>query len=142
MPYKDPERQRKAQREWMARRKAQWIEENGPCASCGSSEDLQVDHIDPSKKISHACWSWSEQRRLAELAKCQVLCAPCHLRKSLRERAKGEAHGRALLTDKKVKKIRKKYQSGQWTHLALAQKYGVGQTTIRNIIHRRTWRHI
>lgn len=82
MPYKDPEVQRAYQRERVARTRAEWLAENGPCKRCGTWDDLQVDHIDGSQKVSHNVWSWSKSRREAELDKCQVLCQDCHLEKS------------------------------------------------------------
>lgn len=69
-------------RRWARARRERWIRENGPCARCGSSERLEVDHIDPATKVSHRVWSWSRKRREAELAKCQVLCHECHTAKS------------------------------------------------------------
>lgn len=63
-----------------------WISANGPCRRCGSTVELQVDHIDRNQKLSHKVWSWSQERRAAELAKCQVLCRECHESKSARER--------------------------------------------------------
>lgn len=82
MPYKDKAQLRAAQARWMARRRQAWLDANGPCEQCGSDKDLEVDHIDPSQKVSHRIWSWSDERRAAELAKCQVLCHVCHLAKS------------------------------------------------------------
>lgn len=81
MPFKDKTAQRKYQCEWMAKRRRQWFEENGPCR-CGSWTELQLDHIDESTKVSHKIWSWSNRRREAELEKCQVLCRNCHERKT------------------------------------------------------------
>jgi 5-methylcytosine-specific restriction endonuclease McrA len=81
MGYKNPDQQREYNRLWVAKRRADWLAENGPCKNCGSWESLEVDHIDRTQKISHSVWSWSEARRLAELAKCQVLCHDCHLEK-------------------------------------------------------------
>jgi len=70
-------------------RRAAWIAENGPCAQCGSTEQLEVDHIDPALKDvrlkrhhSARLWDWTESKRLAELANCQVLCKRCHKIKS------------------------------------------------------------
>lgn len=83
MPYKDLERQRAFQREAAAKRRAAWLAKNGPCRECGSWNDLEVDHIDPSQKTNHRIWSWSEERRATELAKCQVLCGPCHKAKTV-----------------------------------------------------------
>jgi 5-methylcytosine-specific restriction endonuclease McrA len=86
MSYSDPVRQREYQREFCQKRRAQWIQENGPCKTCGSYIDLEVDHIDSSTKVSHSVWSWSKVRRDLELAKCQVLCVECHKTKSIEAR--------------------------------------------------------
>ena len=74
------------QREWLSRRRREWLEENGPCSS-EETKDLVDEHVDPATKsvpISRI-WSWSKSRREAELSKCQVLCVPCHDRKSTEE---------------------------------------------------------
>lgn len=81
MNYADPatqrEYQRKYQREWMRRRRAEYLA-GKTCAWCGDDGPLEVDHIDPAQKISHRIWSWSAERRTAELSKCQILCVDCH----------------------------------------------------------------
>ena len=82
MPMATPEEQREYQRQWVAKRRATWFAENGPCVRCGTWDDLQLDHIDRTTKIHHVIWSWSSARRNAEIAKCQVLCQLCHLQKS------------------------------------------------------------
>ncbi|HXH87408.1 MAG TPA: hypothetical protein VNI55_02225 [Gaiellaceae bacterium] len=63
----------------MARRRAIFF---GPrkCAWCASREQLELHHLDPSRKENHAIWSWGEARREVEIAKCIVLCRPCHQR--------------------------------------------------------------
>ena len=90
MGYKDPDKRREWQREWIARRRREWVTQNGPCGHCGSTENLEVDHIDPSTKTMNSTmvWSLSAAKREAELAKCQVLCHDCHLAKTLREKTK------------------------------------------------------
>lgn len=65
-------------REWMRRRRAEWFAAHGPCLWCGSSERLEIDHIDPVVKLSNRVWSWSKSRRDIELDKCRVLCYDCH----------------------------------------------------------------
>ena len=92
MPYKDPKTNREYQKKWRAQRRQQYFE-GKCCAYCGSTENLELDHIDPSTKESHAIWTWSKERREAELAKCQPLCHDCHFQKSLKERTKPETHG-------------------------------------------------
>lgn len=84
MPMSSPQAQKEYQRLWMAKRRADFF--NGKvCVLCGSTEELELDHIDPSTKEHHSIWSWSETRRSVELAKCQVLCFACHLKKSIAE---------------------------------------------------------
>jgi len=93
MPYKDPDQQRKYQPEWRARRQKEWLVANGPCVRCASWENLQIDHKDPKKKVSHRIWSWAKERREKELAKCQVLCKKCHIEKSSEEKRRPIRHG-------------------------------------------------
>lgn len=71
----------------------EWLVANGPCKRCGSSEHMEVDHIDPATKTSHRIWSWSKERREAELKKCQVLCRACHEKKSAGEKSIDIPHG-------------------------------------------------
>ena len=85
MGYKDPSHMLKYQNNWMKARRLDWLKENGPCVRCGSILNLEVDHIDPDKKVSHRIWSFNEERRKAELSKCQVLCEVCHKKKTLED---------------------------------------------------------
>lgn len=58
----------------------------GFCAHCGTTEDLDFDHVDSASKafaISVGIRDgYSKARLLAELRKCQLLCDPCHREKS------------------------------------------------------------
>jgi hypothetical protein len=63
----------------------------GHCAVCGTTDDLQFDHIDPTQK-SFDNMSLSNPLVVAELAKCQLLCAPHHREKTARENS-GWTHG-------------------------------------------------
>lgn len=86
MPYRNARKQRAYQRRWYAERRAAWIAaQGGACGRCGRTCQLEVDHIDPTRKLSHRVWSWSDARRTAELANCQVLCRYCHDLKSARD---------------------------------------------------------
>lgn len=76
---------RKYDRERLKNIRDIWFEKNGPCVNCGSREKLELDHKNRTDKISHRIWSWSEQRRSEELAKCQVLCRDCHKEKTYKE---------------------------------------------------------
>jgi hypothetical protein len=63
------------------------------CSRCGESHPacLQFHHADPKAKetsIADAIRrAWSRKRILAELAKCEVLCANCHAKHHAKERA-------------------------------------------------------
>lgn len=62
-------------------RKAKAIERlGGRCVSCGSTEALEFDHIDPALKSFDVLerWSIAAVRFLAEVDKCQLLCETCH----------------------------------------------------------------
>ena len=56
----------------------------GKCAKCGSVWNLEFDHIDKKTKTYSISkiWSYSIQKVLAEIAKCQLLCEECHKKKN------------------------------------------------------------
>jgi hypothetical protein len=106
---------------WHRRRNA-WFTENGPCQA-------------------HNIWNWSDVRREIELAKCQVLCRPCHIEKSILEGSisqPGERNARAILTTEDVIYIRTCSDTG----VSLAAQYGVATTTISAIRRGINWRHV
>ena len=90
MPRADRrEYMRRYQQKWKAARRAAYFA-GKCCVRCGSTERLELDHIDPSTRDSalkafHTAdfWSWSMKRIEAEIAKCQVLCRKCHEAKTM-----------------------------------------------------------
>jgi 5-methylcytosine-specific restriction endonuclease McrA len=67
----------------------------GACVSCGSTEELEFDHIlrsSKSKEVTRALLS-SRKGLEEELDKCQLLCKPCHLKKTLEESGREAAEG-------------------------------------------------
>ncbi len=68
------------------------------CVKCGSTTRLELDHVDPGTKVDHRIWSWSTARMLAEIAKCQVLCKVCHVRKSINDGPRTEHGQRRMYT--------------------------------------------
>lgn len=145
VPMATREAQREYQRNWMRKRRQAWLDENGPCVDCCSSDNLEVDHRDYREKVTHNVWSWSQVRRETELAKCVVRCAPCHLAKTAAEnriRCRGVANnGRARLNAEKVAEIRTRVASGE-TLRSLASEYGVAFQTIWDVVQHRSWKYI
>lgn len=86
------EAKRRYQREWIAKRRDAFFRDK-ECVLCGAVEALELDHVDPTVKVTHRIWSWSEARRAVELAKRQVLCASCHEHKTSRDRRTVLVHG-------------------------------------------------
>lgn len=89
LDLKDPEQMREYKRTWMATRRAKYMDGKA-CVDCGATENLEIDHRDPAQKTSHRIWSWSHDRILHELAKCDVRCHDCHVARHESERP---AHG-------------------------------------------------
>lgn len=54
------------------------------CVWCGSTEDLQFDHIDAATKLFDISQRLDYRLEILEeeLKKCQLLCASCHGRKT------------------------------------------------------------
>ena len=67
----------------------------GKCTSCGATDKLEVDHIDGTKKTMRVerITYVSEARRQEELKNCQLLCDPCHTRKTVKDRGFNYAKG-------------------------------------------------
>lgn len=101
MPYKDPTKQKAAQRKhyddnktvFLERAKNQRIvlrdeinqlKEKLGCKDCGTPHPyyvLQFDHVEGSSKvagINELIRSTTREAVLAEIAKCEVVCANCH----------------------------------------------------------------
>ena len=57
----------------------------GKCVGCGTTENLQFDHIDRTQKSFTIGKSldYSMERLIPEVDKCQLLCYDCHEIKSL-----------------------------------------------------------
>ncbi len=141
MPMRDRQAMRNYQREWRAARRARYASGQS-CARCGSTERLEIDHIDPLLKVSNAIWSWSIPRLEEELAKCQWLCNSCHKAKTrtdgTHDRIRGERNGFAVLTNEIVRQIRDSSES----LMCLARRFGIGKNTVKCVRARISWKHL
>lgn len=65
--------------------------ESHPCVQCDESdpEVLEFDHLEEGSKFKNvsvlSCSAYSLRTLVAEINKCQVLCANCHRRKTNRQ---------------------------------------------------------
>ena len=104
MPYKDPVKQKEAQRQWYLKNKKitiqrsmkykhdnqVWFKETklkdvaSGCVKCGHKGDpseFDYHHIDPSTKIfavSDMLGTYGRPKVIAEMAKCEIMCKSCH----------------------------------------------------------------
>lgn len=136
MPMATRERQREYQRKWRADRRAAWLAGKS-CVDCDATNNLEIDHIDPRQKVHHCVWSWSRARREAELAKCRVLCRPCHARRHRSDKT----HNTVRLNEQSVREIRRISAAGRSLR-HLASDYGVNHHTIWDVVHRHTWKDV
>lgn len=66
----------------------------GECSVCGSDDRLEIDHIDRSDKVTEVgSLASNEEKFIAELKKCQLLCHDCHMKKTVEERGQTLAKG-------------------------------------------------
>lgn len=127
------------QRNWVAKRRADFFVDKF-CLWCGSTEKLELDHIDPSTKIANAIWSWSEPRRLAEISKCQILCHNCHLKKTILngDTSKfGEDHANCRFSNAEVLEM-KRLRSEGLTYAQIGNVFHTSKQSVWDIVVGRT----
>ena len=75
-PILDTEAWRRYQREWIAKRRAEFFADKA-CLDRGTTKHLELDRRGSSEQVNHRVWSWSAARREAELAKYDIRCSSC-----------------------------------------------------------------
>lgn len=84
MPFKNNDEKLENQREWRRQRRIKFNElKKKPCTDCGGEfppHVMDFDHKDGVKlgRISTMATQVSWDKLLAEIAKCDLLCANCH----------------------------------------------------------------
>lgn len=81
MPYKDHEKQKEFQRNWLKKRRNDHFK-GKKCAHCGkpvSSSTADLDHKKMKlNRVGHKIWSRKKTVRDKEISKTQILCKACH----------------------------------------------------------------
>jgi len=54
----------------------------------------------------------------------------------------GERHGMHKMTEVMVREMRRAYAAGEASQPELARRFGIRQSSVWSILHRRTWHHI
>jgi 5-methylcytosine-specific restriction endonuclease McrA len=97
MPLKNKNHYRDYMREYMKDRYRRYRAAaadilGAKCSQCGGAEELQFDHVNPKYKearIDRLFSTAAPRRMFEELGKCQLLCFPCHRKKSIAQRKAG-----------------------------------------------------
>jgi hypothetical protein len=113
---------------------------NGPippgmvvCHTCDNPACVRPDHLFLGTSADNAR-DMSEKGRGATGGKNASRLHPERLRR-------GEAHGRAKVTEEQVREIRRLYAEGV-PHRKLAKMFGLSPSPILDIVHRRHWQHV
>ena len=61
-------------------------------------------------------------------------------KETVQEKLKGENGTNVKLTWEKVRQIREKYNTGNYSFAKLAKEFNVGNTAIRHIVINKTWK--
>lgn len=132
------EKKKEYQRQWMKKRRDSYFKDKS-CAHCRSTENLELDHINAEDKLINPAnlWSMSDSnpRKIAELAKCQVLCHSCHLKKTYeqQEYVRGAKNASTKYSDEFVLYLRARYDRGE-SNIALAREFNVTRFTMHNLL--------
>lgn len=118
MTRKDPEKNREYQRRWYQKNRELQIARNQAnkqekidwyrrykslqsCVSCGENHPATLDfhHRDPNDKVGQICelvrQNCGMEKILAEVAKCDILCANCHRKYHWDEKMGAKPNGAA-----------------------------------------------
>jgi len=100
VPYKDPEKQRKFRMHWARTKKrflrsVLWSAKRRPCIDCNLAYPpyvMDFDHVKGKKSggVSAMTGSASKKRILKEIAKCEVVCANCHRKRTYARKQWGQ----------------------------------------------------
>lgn len=113
------------------------------------------------KAVTRRATRWAWERLYGSLPDDQMVCHTCDtppcqnprhwflgpasvnnadkVAKGRDRAAAGEDHGHAKLTWDQVDEMRRLHASGEWTHQALADKFGIGRRAVSRIVNNERW---
>lgn len=108
----------------------------GKCIVCGSTENLEFDHVNKNNKLfgisRRICNSYEHIK--PEIDKCVILCRDCHIAKTKESMDNGTKINKYIAIS-----ICEEYASSGITQAELGAKYGLSQKAISDIITGRRW---
>jgi len=96
----------------------------------------EVNHIDgnpQNNRLENLEWASRSENQLHAIHVLKS-CSPSAL--------PGERNPQSKLTEAQVRQIRELYKTGQYSSRELADMFGVTKSPIKQIIRRKTWRHV
>lgn len=108
----------------------------GKCVMCGSTENLEFDHIN-SKEKTFSVGSRIQNNNSefsAELDKCQLLCHSCHRKKS-----KDSKDIKVKINKETAVKICEEYFNSDISQADLGKRYNLAPRTISSIVTGERW---
>jgi predicted XRE-type DNA-binding protein len=115
---------------------------------CNRCKISRIEHIEKYKIDLHL-HHIDRDRNNNAIENFEVLCVSCHGKESTKDvdhkkiqYRKGEQNNKAKLREVDVIKIRELYKTGQYTQRQLARIYLTTQSNIKDILKRKTWKHL
>lgn len=98
----------------------------GPCPP--GMECRHLDGNPANNNLENLCWGTKKQNGEDRVRHGRT--------------ARGTNNGASKLTERRVIRIRRLYSTGRFSQRRLARRFGINQTSIRDVIVRKTWVHI